>query len=97
MSKWSFFTNHAFVLSSLYQNSSTTKRELATHAGISEGSVRKIISDLKTGGYILTASEGRQVYYSLKNTRALQNRAIQDKSLGDLFKLLGFGIKTRRR
>ena len=52
MAEWTFVSNHAVVLSFLSHHASITAREVATRVGITERSVRKIINDLETGGYI---------------------------------------------
>jgi DNA-binding MarR family transcriptional regulator len=77
------------VLSYLSHHASITARELATHIGITERAVRKIINDLETDGYIQKERDGRRVNYSVKKNLPLRHRAHQDKLVGDLLKVLG--------
>jgi DNA-binding transcriptional ArsR family regulator len=97
MAEWTFVSNHAVVLSFLSHHASITAREVATRVGITERAVRKIINDLETGGYILKAREGRRVNYSVKKHLPLRHRTQQDKSVGDLLKVLGLVKKAPRK
>ena len=97
MAEWTFVTNHAVVLSFLFQHDSITARDLATQVGITERAVRKIISDLENGGYIVKAREGRRVNYSVKKHLPLRHQTQRDKSVGDLLRLLGFRKKAQRQ
>jgi DeoR/GlpR family transcriptional regulator of sugar metabolism len=97
MAGWTFVTNHAVVLSYLSQHPSITARELATHAGITERAVRKIINDLEKEGFILKAREGRRVNYSVKKHLPMRHRTQRDKSVGDLLKVLGLAREPSRK
>src|SRR4030043_99638 len=63
MARWAFLTNHAIVLFFLAKHPLITGRELSRLIGITERSVRNIISDLESEGYIKGSKEGRQVRY----------------------------------
>ena len=97
MAEWTFVTNHAVVLSFLFQHGTITAREVATRVGITERAVRKIINDLETGGYILKTREGKRVNYCVKKNRPLRHQSQRDKSVGDLLKLLGLNKKVQGR
>jgi predicted ArsR family transcriptional regulator len=97
MAEWTFVTNHAVVLSFLSNHASITARELATHIGITERAIRKIINDLETGGYIQKTREGRRANYSVKKNLPLRHRTQRDKSVGDLLKVLGLFKKAPSR
>lgn len=65
MPLWSFITNHGAVLAAIAQNPGGTAREIAGRLGITEGSVRRIISDLEAGGYLRRSKSGRNNEYKL--------------------------------
>jgi transcription initiation factor IIE alpha subunit len=49
---WTFVTNHAAVLSIIAKHGRITATDIALQLGITERSVRRIIADLLTEGYI---------------------------------------------
>jgi predicted ArsR family transcriptional regulator len=95
MAEWTFVTNHAVVLSFLFQHPSITAREVAIQVGITERAVRKIINDLETGGFIQKTREGRGAKYSVKKNLPMRHQTQRDKSVGDLLKLLGIKKKAQ--
>jgi predicted ArsR family transcriptional regulator len=97
MSKWTFVTNHAVVLTYLANHPSITAREVALEIGITERAVRTIIADLETEGYILKAKEGRRVRYSVDAGLPLRHSTQVDKQVGQLLKLLGWAGKPSRK
>jgi DNA-binding transcriptional ArsR family regulator len=97
MAEWTFITNHAVVLSYLYRYASITARDLASHVGITERAVRKIIRDLADAGFIRKSREGRRVKYSVKQHLPLRHRTQRDKSVGDLLNVLGFVKEASRK
>ena len=97
MSKWTFVTNHAVVLTYLANHPSITAREVALEIGITERAVRTIIADLDSEGYIVKAKEGRRSRYSVNAGLPLRHSAQSDKQVGDLLKLLGWTRKPTRK
>ena len=89
MSKWTFVTNHAIVLTYLANQRSITARQLATEIGITERAIRTIIADLESEGYIVKAKEGRRVRYGVKAALPLRHSTQRDTEVGQLLKLLG--------
>jgi DNA-binding MarR family transcriptional regulator len=71
MARWSFLTNHATVFFFLAKHQLITGRELSGLIGITERTVRKIVSDLESAGYINRSREGRQVRYKI-NKKGVQ-------------------------
>ena len=55
---WTFITNHAAVLSLVTKYPRITAREISREVGITERSVRLIISDLDQGGDISKTRRG---------------------------------------
>jgi DNA-binding transcriptional ArsR family regulator len=91
MAKWAFITNHAVVLSFLAKHPSITGRKLSELIGITERSVRNIISDLESAGYIKRSKEGRQVRYKTNPHLPFRHRTQKDKEIGILLEALDRG------
>ncbi len=88
MLKWTFITNHAAVLSLISRHPTITAPELALDVGISERAVRRIISELHGAGYISKKKEGRGLRYQIKPHAPLRHKTHNDKTVGDLLKVL---------
>ena len=97
MSKWTFVTNHAIVLTYLARHPSITARQLALEIGITERAVRTIIADLESERYIVKAKEGRRVRYSVKADLPLRHSMQQHVQVGKLLKLVGWTGKPTRK
>jgi DNA-binding transcriptional ArsR family regulator len=91
MGTWTFLTNHAIVLFFLAKHPLITGRELSTLIGITERSVRNIISDLESGGYIRKSKEGRQVRYKINPRLPLRHHTQGDKAIRILLEALDRG------
>jgi len=88
MARWAFLTNHAIVLLFLTKHPLITGRKLSELIGITERSVRNIISDLESGGYIKRSKEGRQVRYKTNQDLPLRHHTQKDKAIRILLKAL---------
>jgi DNA-binding MarR family transcriptional regulator len=88
MATWTFLTNHAIVLFFLAKQPLITGRELSRLIGITERSVRNIISDLESGGYIKRSKEGRQVRYKTNLHLPLRHHTQKDKAIRILLEAL---------
>ena len=97
MGKWTFITNHAIVLSYLAKHPSITARQLALEIGITERTVRTIIAELESEGYIVKAKEGRRVRYGVKAALPLRHSTQLNKEVGQLLRLLGWRGKPVRK
>jgi len=91
MAEWAFLTNHAIVLSFLAKHQLITGRELSRLIGITERSVRNIISDLESGGYIKGSKEGRQVRYKINLNLPFRHHTQRDKEIRILLEALDRG------
>jgi predicted transcriptional regulator len=101
MATWTFLTNHAIVLLFLAEHGLITGRELSKSIGITERSVRNIISDLASEGYVKWAREGRQVRYKINPDLPFRHHTQKDKAIRILLKSLDRkqirkGVKTQR-
>ena len=88
MARWAFLTNHAIVLFFLAKQPLITGRELSRLIGITERSVRNIISDLESEGYIKGSKEGRQVRYKTNLHLPLRHHTQKDKAIRILLEAL---------
>ena len=88
MATWTFLTNHAIVLFFLAKHPLITGRELSGLIGITERSVRNIISDLESEGYIQKSKEGRQARYKTNPHLPLRHRTQKDKAIRILLEAL---------
>jgi DNA-binding transcriptional ArsR family regulator len=88
MGTWTFLTNHAIVLFFLAKHPLITGRELSRLIGITERSVRNIISDLESEGYIKRSKEGRQVRYKTNPHLPFRHHTQKDKAIRVLLEAL---------
>lgn len=89
MSQWTFLTNHAQVLISIARNQSVTAREIATHVGITERAVQRILRDLHDGGYVSHTRDGRTNRYEIHADAPMRHPAQQGHAVRELIELLG--------
>ena len=95
MREWTFITNHAAVLSLIAKQPRITARELSLAVGITERTVRRLIADLYTSGYISKKKEGRSIRYRIKPDLRLRHQTHQGIAIGDFLEALGW--KRRRK
>lgn len=86
--KWTFITNHGLVLSYIFQNSTSTAREIANHIGVTERTTHKIISDLEVAGYIKRQKIGRRNVYNVDPQLPLRHHTKTDIVVEDLLESL---------
>jgi DNA-binding transcriptional ArsR family regulator len=96
MGAWTFLTNHALVLCFLSFHPIITARHLSSLIGITERSIRNIISDLESEGYVKKSKEGRQVRYKIQTDLPLRHQALGNKAIGILLEALGWKPKRKR-
>ena len=96
MAGWTFLTNHAVVLFFLANNALITGRELANMIGITERSVRNIIFDLESEGYIQKSRVGKQLRYEIDPDLPFRHATQRDKVVRILLEALGWKPKRRR-
>jgi predicted transcriptional regulator len=88
MGAWTFLTNHAIVLMVLSCYPIITARDLSGLIGITERSIRNIISDLESEGYVKKSKEGRQVRYEIQTDLPLRHQALENQTIGILLEAL---------
>lgn len=89
MRHWTFITHHAAILVLMTLNARITAREISARVGVTERTVRTIISDLEREKYITKKHEGRTVCYTVNPDRNLRHSLQNDKTVGQLLSVLG--------
>ncbi|MFB0557013.1 MAG: helix-turn-helix transcriptional regulator [Dehalococcoidia bacterium] len=89
MPEWTLISNHGLVLTYIAKHRQSTAREIASAIKITEWTVRKIIDDLETAGYIERQKAGRRNMYRTNPNLCLRHEIIRDVRVGDLLKALG--------
>jgi DNA-binding transcriptional ArsR family regulator len=85
---WTFITNHGAVLVLIALHGKITAREIAIQLDITERSVRSIIKDLVTEGYVEKRREGRVNVYDIVQDKPIRTNLPRDIAVGDLLKAL---------
>jgi predicted transcriptional regulator of viral defense system len=85
---WTFITNHGAVLVLLNKHGMITAREIAQILGITVRSVRRIISELETEGYIQITKQGRRNIYSINYDKPLRRGDQRTIEVGTLLNAL---------
>ena len=76
------------MLAQLYQEGKLTARVIADRLGITERSVRRILNDLESEGYIEHRREGRGNTYRIHLELSLRRADQHGVSVGELLKVL---------
>jgi DeoR/GlpR family transcriptional regulator of sugar metabolism len=91
MADWSFITNHGAVLAIIAQNQAIKAADIAAKLEITERSVRRVIADLCSGGYISKKYEGGVNHYKINADLPLRRKIQQSVKVKEL--LLALGLK----
>lgn len=85
---WTFITNHGAVLALLAEHGQITARQIAQELNITTRTVRRIITELETEGYIHIQKEGRRNRYSIDRERPLRRGDQRSVMVGKLLNIL---------
>ncbi len=85
---WGFISNHGAVLSLLFNEQKITARAMADKIGITERTVRRILTDLETDGYIERERFGRSNRYRVNLNKPLRRLDQRNVSVGELLKIM---------
>ena len=88
MGEWTFLTLHAAVLSMISINPRIKGTELSTSLGVTERTVRKVIADLCSAGYISIQKEGRGNRYEVNHDLKLRQDTHREIAVGNLLRVL---------
>jgi hypothetical protein len=85
---WTFLTNHARVLATIAEDSSTRIRDIAARCHLTERAVQKIVADLEESGYLTHTRQGRSNAYWIEEGTLLRHPAEAGLTVADLLSLL---------
>jgi predicted ArsR family transcriptional regulator len=88
MKVWTFITNHGAVLGCIATRSKIKAKDIAIELGLSERSIRRIITDLTAEGYIEKTRESGINRYKINHhmpLRRVENRDIKVQDLLNVF------------
>lgn len=86
---WTFLSNHGHVLVCLARDPGVRVREVATHVGISERAVLRILGELEAAGYVRRTRDGRRTRYALEAHLPLRHPVEAHRTVGDLVAAVG--------
>ena len=82
--EFTFLTNYAHVLLLIANDPNVLMRELASHVGITERAVQRIVEDLTTAGYLVVTKDGRRNRYQVRLDSPLRHELERHCNVGDL-------------
>lgn len=85
--RWTFLTNHTHVLFVLHTHPDMVLRQVASHVGITERAVQRIVVDLETDGFIQREKVGRRNRYVVLTDQPLRHALEAHRDIGDLLDL----------
>jgi hypothetical protein len=97
MPRWFFLTNHALALGLIARDPEMTAGKIAGELRITERSVRKIIADLYSAGYIEKTKKANRNVYSIDRRLMLRHPTQCDVPIGDFLKALSANKRRNQR
>lgn len=91
---FTLLTNHALVLILIARIPDIRMREIASHIGITERAVQRIIDDLTTHGYIVITKDGRRNHYEIDLEHPIQHPLTKHRNVGDLVRFMECPVQT---
>ena len=91
---FTLLTNHALVLILIARVPDIRMREIASHIGITERAVQRIIDDLTTYGYIVITKDGRRNRYEINLKHPIQHPLTMHLNVGDLVHFVNLQLQT---
>lgn len=85
--RWTFLSNHAYVLIELHANPEQVLREVATKVGITERAVQRIVHELEEEGYLTRERVGRRNQYRLIAGKSLRHPLASRQTVDALVQL----------
>ena len=86
--RWTFLSNHAYVLIELHANPEQVLREVATKVGITERAVQRIVHELEAEGYLTRERVGRRNRYRLIAGKSLRHPLASRQTIDALMQLM---------
>ena len=85
---WTFLTNHLHELMCLQRDARTRVRDMASHVGITERAVQRIVHELEEAGVITRTREGRRNRYRINRNVHLRHPLESHCTVGDLLGMI---------
>jgi hypothetical protein len=86
--RWTFLSNHAYVLIELHANPEQVLREVASKVGITERAVQRIVHELEEEGYLTRERVGRRNRYRLMAGKSLRHPLASRQTIDALVQLM---------
>lgn len=86
--RWTFLSNHAYVLIELHADPEQVLRQVATKVGITERAVQRIVHELEEEGYLTRERVGRRNRYRLIAGKSLRHPLASRQTIDALVQLM---------
>ncbi len=86
--RWSFLTNHAWVLLCIAQDPGIRLRDIGEAVGITERAAHRIVGELVDAGYISRERNGRRNRYKVRAQLPLPDPLGAEHKVGTLLEIL---------
>ena len=87
-SRWTFLTNHLYVLACLARNPELRIRDIAALIGITERATVQIVNQLEAGGYLTKTRVGRRNHYTVHGELPLRHPLHNGRQVGELLRAI---------
>ena len=94
--RWTFFSNHAYVLVCLAESPEATIREVGERVGITERSAQRIIAHLDSAGVLHREKHGRRNFYVIDTSAQLRHPLEQHCTVGTLLETVLSPARVRQ-
>ena len=88
MATWTFLTNHAHVLLSVWEDPEARVRDIATRVGITERAVQRILQELESEQYLVRERVGRRNPYRVRADRPFRHPVEDHRPVSLLFDVI---------
>ncbi len=92
--RWTFFTNHFFVLTCVADDPDLRVRDIADLVGITERATQAILGDLASENYLERIKVGRRNRYKVRRGAPLRHSLVQTTTVGEVLDVV---LSHRRR
>ncbi len=88
MGRWTFLTNHAYVLLCIATDPAVRLRDVSARVGITERATQRIVADLCDSGYVTRTRVGRRNQYELHTELPFRRTLDAEPSVGSLLRVM---------
>jgi hypothetical protein len=87
-SRWTFLTNHLYVLACLARDPELRIRDIAALIGITERATVQILNQLEASGYVTKTRVGRRNHYTVHGELPLRHPMHNGRQVGELLRII---------